>query len=76
MGVLSEAYDEDLLGATVDVLREWEKTFLPPPAVLLNASRKRTHERITEPLLAQKRLDPEETKAWVAKLLAAAKRMN
>ncbi len=44
--VLMGAYDEDLLKATVSVLKRWETTFLPPPAVILAESRKQTHRRM------------------------------
>lgn len=74
--ILQKAYDEDLPGACVEVLETWETTFLPPPAIILKASMKRTHARLTETTWDTKRLSPAETKEWVAKLQAAARRMN
>jgi hypothetical protein len=75
--ILQKAYDEDLPGACVEVLETWETTFLPPPGIILKASMKRTHARMIENIAAADRLSPAETKAWVARLrAAAAKEMN
>ncbi len=46
--VLLEAYDEDLPTACVEVLRRWETTFLPPPAIILAECRKQCHRRMKD----------------------------
>lgn len=74
--ILQKAYDEDLPGACVEVLETWETTFLPPPAIILKASRKRTHARMIGNIADRKRLEPAETKEWLDRLQAAASRMN
>ena len=46
--ILLEAYDEDLPGACVEVLKRWETTFLPPPAIILAECRRQCHRRMKD----------------------------
>ena len=54
--ILIEAYDEDLPNACLEVLRNWETTFLPPPGIILAECRKQCHRRMKE-LDQKKRLN-------------------
>ena len=46
--IFQEAYDEDLPGACLAVLKRWETTFLPPPGVILQECRRQCHHRMKE----------------------------
>lgn len=46
--ILAETYNEDLPNACVEILKEWETTFLPPPALVLRECRKQCHRRMKE----------------------------
>ena len=44
--ILMETYDQDLPKATVEVLKSWVTTFLPPPGLVLAECRKQCHQRM------------------------------
>lgn len=46
--ILAETYDEDLPKACIEVLKVWETTFLPPPAIILAECRKQCHRRMKD----------------------------
>lgn len=46
--VLHDLYDEDLPGATLAVLKTWETTFLPPPALIRKECQKMCHRRMKQ----------------------------
>lgn len=46
--LLEDAYDEDLRQATLNVLKNWETGFLPPPGLILKESRLVTHRRMKD----------------------------